>query len=328
MKKFLKILGILAIFIVIVGVGITIYMKNAFPKVDSPPEMKVEVSTERVARGKYLANHVMVCIDCHSTRDWSKFSGPIVPGTEGKGGDIFDESMGFPGTFYAKNITPYGIGNWKDGEIYRAITTGVNKDGEPFFPVMPYSYYGKLDKEDIISVIAYLRTLTPVKNDVEESSPSFPMNLILRTIPENPQFTKRPDKSDLAAYGKYLTSSAACIECHTQADKGKLLDGLEFAGGREFQFPTGEVLRSANITPDMETGIGKWTKEQFIARFKQYDNPESHNIPVKPGEFNTIMPWTMYAGMETDDLSAIYEYLRTVKPLSNRVEKFSLQGVK
>jgi len=120
MKKFLKILGILAIFIVIVGVGITIYMKNAFPKVDSPPEMKVEVSTERVARGKYLANHVMVCIDCHSTRDWSKFSGPIVPGTEGKGGDIFDESMGFPGTFYAKNITPYGIGNWKDGEIYRA----------------------------------------------------------------------------------------------------------------------------------------------------------------------------------------------------------------
>jgi mono/diheme cytochrome c family protein len=328
MKKFLRVLGILAIFIVIVGAGITIYLKSAFPKVELPPEMKVDVNPERVARGKYLANHVMVCIDCHSTRDWSKFSGPVVPGTEGKGGELFDESMGFPGTFYSKNITPYGIGNWKDGEIFRAITAGVNKDGEPFFPVMPYPYYSKLDKEDFLSIIAYLRTLAPINYDVPESSPAFPMNLILRTIPENPQFTTRPDKSDIIAYGKYVTSSAACIECHTQADKGKLLEGLEFAGGREFQFPTGEVLRSANITPDDETGIGKWTKEQFIARFKQYDNPESHNITVKPGEFNTVMPWTMYAGMETEDLAAIYEYLRTVKPLSNRVEKFSLQGVK
>lgn len=327
MKKFLKILGILAISIVIVGVGITTYMKNAFPKVDPPIEMKVEISTERIARGKYLANHVMVCIDCHSTRDWSKFSGPIVPGTEGKGGEMFDESMGFPGTYYSKNITPYGIGKWTDGEIFRAVTTGVNRDGEPFFPVMPYPIYGKLDKEDIISVIAYLRTLSPVNYDVPESSPAFPMNIILRTIPENPQFTTRPDKSDIVAYGKYLTSSAACIECHTQADKGKLLEGLDYAGGREFQFPTGEVLRSSNITPDMETGIGKWTNEQFIARFKQYDSPDAHNIPVKPGEFNTIMPWTMYAGMETEDLAAIYAYLRTVKAINNKVEKFSLQGV-
>ncbi len=327
MKKFLKILGILAIFIVIAAIGISVYIKNAFPKVDPPADMKIEVTQERVARGNYLANHVMVCIDCHSTRDWSKFSGPIVPGTEGKGGDMFDESMGFPGTFYARNITPEGIGSWKDGELFRAITTGVNRDGEPFFPVMPYPYYGKLDKEDIISVIAYIRTLSPVKNEVPESSPSFPMNLILRTIPQNPQFTTRPDKSDTVAYGKYMTTASGCIECHTQADKGKLLEGLEFAGGREFHFPTGEVLRSANITPDDETGIGKWTKEQFLAKFKQYDNPESRNIPAKRGEFNTIMPWTMYAGMEPEDLSAIYAYLRTVRPLNNKVEKFSLQGV-
>jgi mono/diheme cytochrome c family protein len=328
MKKFLKILGILIILIVIFGIGFSYYVKSAFPKVDAPPQLKIDITPERVARGKYLANHVMVCIDCHSTRDWSKFSGPIVPGSEGKGGDMFDESMGFPGTFYARNITPYGIGNWTDGEIFRAITTGVSKSGEPFFPVMPYPYYGKLDKDDILSIIAYIRSLEPVKNDVPESSADFPMSIILRTIPENPQFSTRPDKSDTVAYGKYLTTSAACIECHTQADKGKLLEGLDFAGGREFQFPTGEVLRSANITPDMETGIGKWTKDQFLAKFKQYDNPEAHNIPVKQGQFNTIMPWVMYAGMTPEDLSAIYAYLRTVKPLNNKVEKFSLQGVK
>ncbi len=328
MKKLLKILGILIILIVIFGVGFTFYIKSAYPKVEAPPQLKIDITPERVARGKYLANHVMVCIDCHSTRDWSKFSGPIVPGTEGKGGDMFDENMGFPGTFYARNITPYGIGNWTDGEVFRAVTTGVSKSGEPFFPVMPYPYYGKLDKEDIISIISYIRSLTIVKNDVPESSADFPMSLILRTIPENPQFSTRPDKSDTVAYGKYMTTSAACIECHTQADKGKLLEGLEFAGGREFMFPTGEVLRSANITPDMESGIGKWTKDMFIAKFKQYDNPEAHNIPVKQGQFNSIMPWTMYAGLTVEDLSAIYSYIRTVKPVSNKVEKFSLQGVK
>jgi mono/diheme cytochrome c family protein len=327
MKTFLKILGILAIILIIVAVGASIYIKNAYPKVSPPPDLKVEITPERVERGKYLANHVAVCMDCHSTRDWSKFSGPITPGTEGKGGERFDESMGFPGVFYSRNITPYGIGNWTDGELFRAITTGVNKEGEPFFPVMPYPYFGTLDKEDIYSIIAYVRTLQPIKNDVQKSSPDFPMNYILRTIPHDPQMTKRPEKSDIVAYGKYMATASGCIECHTQAVKGKHVEGMEFAGGREFQFPTGDVLRSANITTDMETGIGKWTKEQFLAKFKQYDTPEARNIPAKPGEMNTIMPWTMYGGMTTEDLSAIYDYLRTVKPISNKVEKFSKAGV-
>lgn len=153
------------------------------------------------------------------------------------------------------------------------------------------------------------------------------MNYIIRTIPKDPQLTTRPDKSDIIAYGKYIVTASGCIECHSQAVKGKLTEGMEFAGGREFKFPTGEVLRSANITPDMETGIGKWTKEQFLAKFKQYDSPEARNIPAKQGEMNSIMPWTMFAGMTIEDLSAIYDYLRTLKPISNKVEKFSKAGV-
>jgi hypothetical protein len=87
------------------------------------------------------------------------------------------------------------------------------------------------------------------------------------------------------------------------------------------------VVRSANITPDMETGLGKWTKNEFLAKFKQFSTPESRNIPVKPNDFNTVMPWTMYGGMTEEDLSAIYAYLRTLKPISNMVVKFSQQGV-
>jgi mono/diheme cytochrome c family protein len=328
MKKLMKIFGIILVVVVVVLVGASIYMKNAFPKVSPPPNLKVEITPGRVERGKYLANHVTVCIDCHATRDWSKFSGPVIPGTEGKGGERFDETMGFPGEFYSKNITPYGVSTWTDGELFRAITSGVNRNGEPFFPVMPYPGYSHLDPEDIYSIIAYIRTLAPIKNDVPESAANFPMNFILRTIPKDANFTKMPDKSNIEAYGKYLVTASACIDCHTQFEQGSFVEGMEFAGGREFQFPTGEVLRSSNISPDNETGIGKWTKDEFINKFKSFDKPEMRNVPVKAGEFNTIMPWTMYGGMTVEDLSAIYSYLRTVKAINNEVEKFSKAGIR
>src|SRR5690606_14763866 len=100
----------------------------------------------------------------------------------GAGGDIFDHSMQFPGVFVSANITPSGIGEWTDGELYRLITTGVKRDGNPIFPIMPYQSYGKLDPEDIKSVIAYIRTLEPVETNHPVSKPDFPFSLIMRTI--------------------------------------------------------------------------------------------------------------------------------------------------
>ena len=85
-------------------------------------------------------------MDCHSTRDWMRFAGPVVKGTEGKGGDKFDESIGFPGTIYAKNITPAALGNWTDGELVRAITMGINKKEEALFPMMPYMNFNHLSQ--------------------------------------------------------------------------------------------------------------------------------------------------------------------------------------
>jgi hypothetical protein len=82
-------------------------------------------------------------------------------------------------------------------------------------------------------------------------------------------------------------------------------------------------VRSSNISPDSETGIGTWTQEMFIARFKAYADSSYVPASVSPGEFNTIMPWTMYAKMKEEDLSAIYAFLETVKPIENQVEKFS-----
>jgi hypothetical protein len=83
------------------------------------------------------------------------------------------------------------------------------------------------------------------------------------------------------------------------------------------------VLRSANITPH-ETGIGSWTEEMFLIRFKMYADSAYVLPSVTPGEFNTIMPWTMYGQMKREDLVAIYAYLRTVKPIENKVEKYTM----
>ncbi|MBL7857982.1 MAG: c-type cytochrome [Cyclobacteriaceae bacterium] len=323
MKSILKIVGILLVLVAVAIGGLLTYIRIALPDVGGAPDLNIEATPERIERGRYLAHSVTVCLDCHSTRDWSKFSGPITPGTLGKGGDRFDERVGFPGIYFAKNITPSGIGRYTDGELYRVITTGVNKDGRSIFPVMPYLYYGKMDDEDVYSIIAFIRTLDPVPNEVPESTSNFPMNFIINTIPKKGSPTKRPDPSDLLANGAYLVNASGCIECHTQVDKGQIIESLAFSGGREFAFPDGSVVRSSNITPDAETGIGKLSKEEFIQRFKQYAD-STYRVPdVKPGEYNSVMPWTMYAHMTEEDLSAIYAYLHTRKPVNNLVVKFS-----
>lgn len=75
------------------------------------------------------------------------------------------------------------LGSWSDGEIYRAIAEGVNREGRPMFPMMPFLAIGKLDKEDVLSIIAYLRSLRPAGAEQPANSLSFPFNLIARTIP-------------------------------------------------------------------------------------------------------------------------------------------------
>jgi mono/diheme cytochrome c family protein len=322
MKKVVKIIGI-GLAIVLVGVaGVMAYVKMGLPDVGEAPTLKVEATTAQIERGRYLANHVNVCMDCHSSRDWSKFSGPPIAGTFGKGGDRFGPEMGFPGTFYARNITPAGIGEWTDGEIFRAISSGVNRDGKAIFPVMPHPAYGHMDQEDVKAIVAYVRTLKPIQNTVPESAADFPMNFILNTIPQKPDFQARPDTTDIVAYGKYLVNASACMDCHTKQEQGKPVEGMYMAGGREFAMP-GAMIISANLTPDKTTGLGNWSKADFIARFKAYD-PAGGYVPhpVKQGEKQSLMPWVMYAGMTEQDLGAMFEYLKTIKPVQNQVETF------
>ncbi|MBD2702357.1 c-type cytochrome [Spirosoma sp. BT702] len=322
MKKVGKIIGIVLGVVLLVILGVMAYVKFALPNVGDAPTLTIERTPERIARGEYLANHVTVCMDCHSTRDYSLFSAPLEPGTLGKGGELFNQEMGFPGSFTSKNITPAGIGSWTDGEIYRAVTTGVSRDGHAFFPVMPYPYYGKMSDEDVKSIVAYVRSLKPIENKPADSRADFPFNFILNTIPQKAEPSPMPDPKDELATGKYLVMIAGCVECHTQVEKGQIIKEKSFSGGREFKLPGGTLV-TANITPDKETGIGSWTKEAFVSRFRTYADSTYKPHKVGANDFQTIMPWTMYGGMNEQDLGAIYTYLMSLKPIPNKVEKFT-----
>ncbi len=324
--KIVKYAGYLLAAILLVVAGLLTYATVALPDVGEAEDLKIDYTEARIERGRYLANTVSVCMDCHSKRDWSKFAGPPIEGTLGMGGDIFDQSVGMPGVFYAKNITPAGISRYTDGELFRVITAGVTKEGRAMFPLMPYPYFGRMDKEDIYSIIAYIRSIPTIENSVPESQPDFPMNFIINTIPQKPTHQPKPERSDLLAYGAYMTNASGCVECHTQVDKGQIIPDKMFGGGRDFKFPDGSTVFSSNITPDKESGIGSWTEEMFIARFKSYVDSTYTNPSVTNGEFNSVMPWTMYGQMTEEDLAAIYAYLKSVKPISNSVTRFVAAG--
>jgi mono/diheme cytochrome c family protein len=327
MKKVLKYAAIIVCIPLLLAVLTGSYVKLALPNIDVPQNIKVDVTEERVSRGYYLANHVAVCMDCHSTRDWSKFSGPPAQGeTLGGGGELFGKDMGFPGNFYAANITPFSLSNWTDAEIFRAITSGVSKDGHALFPVMPYHAYGKLNKEDVIDIIAYLRTLPPVEKKSKTSEPAFPVNFIINTFPTEPKFIEKPSKNNTVAYGKYLVNMAGCMDCHSKREKGEIVPGSEFGGGMEFVQPAG-IVRAPNITPDEQTGIGSWSVDLFVAKFKQYADSNYVVPTLDKGALNTPMPWTMYSGMRKEDLQAIYTYLKTLKPQKNEVVRYEHQKI-
>ncbi|MDZ4695054.1 MAG: cytochrome C [Deltaproteobacteria bacterium] len=323
MKKVL--VGIVALLMVVVG-GAAAFLATK-PSLRPASAETVERTPTRIARGEYLVNNVLLCMDCHSDRSMDRYTFPPSGKSLGGGGSLcWDENMkGMEGfTLCAPNITPdaeTGIGAWTDGEIMRAVREGVNKDGNALFGLMPYTYYASLSEEDIRSVVSYLRTLAPMNNKVQERVLPTPLNLIVKLMPKPlAGDVAHPDENDSVALGKYLATVGNCLNCHTPVDeKHRLIPERAFAGGNEFSHKVFGTIFSANITPH-ETGMGNRTRAQFIALFKAFASPEAHTMKIEPTA-NTLMPWLSFAKMSDKDLGAIYDYLKTVPPIENVVQK-------
>ena len=282
---------------------------------------------QQLEHGKYLANSVVNCVDCHSQLDTSKFSAPVVPGTEGGGGLALHEILpaDIPGKMWVPNITPYALKDWSDDEIARAITKGVNSKGDTLFPLMPYHGLSRMAKEDVEAVVAYLRSLKPIEASFPARELFIPAAAFGPLPDVDYKTNTRPDTADRVKYGEYLVTIGHCTDCHTPVTKEKMPMMDKFlSGGQHFKLPTFEVTTS-NITPDSATGIGSWTEAMFVAKFRTNSTPEM--LATKPGKSNTLMPWSFYGTMKDNDLKAIYAYLRTVKPIKNKLEKWPMAAI-
>ena len=297
-----------------------------FPRTRPAPLLHVEPTPERLARGRYLFWNVALCASCHSGRDATRYGLPVVPGTVGAGGMLFDARMGAPGSVYSSNITPdpeTGLGRWSDGEVLRAIRDGVDRTGAPLFPIMPYHNFKAMADEDALSVIAYLRALPPIRRAVPARQLAFlPGSLLFRVAPDPVRRPVAPTKRDGgAAYGKYLSTIASCGDCHTpRTPLGRLDERRALSGGWVMEGEWGRVV-AANLTPDRGTFVGRATRAEFVGRFHSFAVVAANPPAASPGR-NTVMPWLAYSGMSAEDLGAIYDYLRTVPPIARKVESF------
>jgi mono/diheme cytochrome c family protein len=311
---------LLGIPVVILGLATWFVMRG--PQAAEPSKIKVESTPARLARGKYIYEVVADCGGCHSERDWKKFGAPVLAGKNGSG-SVFAKEAGLPGLVAPPNIsqdTEHGLGSWTDGEVLRAVREGVSRDGRALFPMMPYQSYAKMCDEDAHSLVAYLRTLPAVKHVVPATKIDFPVNVLMKSAPQplaGP--VGEPDHSNQVAYGRYLVTVSGCEVCHTRMERGEPVPGMSFAGGEVFRAGGMEAV-SANLTQDVETGIGSWTEQRFLEKFMGYRNFTETNLPDMVQANFTVMPWLGFRQLSEEDLKAVFAYLRTVKPIRNKVE--------
>jgi mono/diheme cytochrome c family protein len=312
-------LYVLGAVVVLVGGGLG-YLWLRKPAQAPPLDIKVAMTPERIARGKYIFEQLADCGGCHSPRDFSRFNGPEVEGKKGSG-TVFPDEFGLPGKVTAANLTPdpeTGLGRWTDGEKMRAIREGVDREGRTLFPMMPYTFYRHMSDEDVRSVVAYLNQLPPVRNALPATKIKFPVNLFVKSAPRPAGSVPPPDRSNRLKYGEYLVRLGGCMDCHTPMERGQPAMDRMLSGGRAFRMAGGYVV-SANITPD-DSGIGPWSEKQFIDKFAEYkDYAKNGPPPAKPSSF-TLMPWLKFCQLPDEDLGAIFTFLKAQKPVRNNVE--------
>lgn len=276
----------------------------------SAVELTVTPSPVRLARGREIAS--VLCTQCHLDPETGKLSGRPMQKTP-------------LGENWSSNITAspdHGIGAWSDGQIVYALRTGVTPTGRLAEPGMPRLTL--LSDEDLHAVVVFLRSADPLvaASDAVHPSPrlSFLGKALLRVAikplayPTMP--APGPDDHDAIGQGRYLVQAMGlCWRCHSasfashdelhpERSKGYM------AGGTALEDPTGRTVVSANLTPDTDTGLGKWTEQQFVRALRQGLDPDG--VALSP-----VMP--MFDEFSDNEARAIWAYLRSLPAVKHSV---------
>jgi len=267
-----------------------------------------------VERGRYLVESILACGNCHTPK--SPAGEPIA--SRNLGGGLSFSPPPFVGV--ASNITPdreTGIGTWSDDEIKRAIVQGIRPNhgrlpNTPLAVVMATSFFKALTPADLNVVVAYLRSVPPLRNDLP--APTYRAPQVHQPFPDGEVNYSDAKMDDPVYRGRYLVTIAHCMDCHSPADKGVFDFSRLGAGGRVFSaqivqgFPADwPGSRAANITSHPSVGIGRWTDAEIKRAITQGISRDGRRLQPP-------MPFTYYAKLTPSDLDAIVAYLRTLPP--------------
>ena len=316
MRRFLRIMAaVLVVLLLAIGGGLAYIGGSGLPtytprKID----LAVDVTPERVERGRHTAQ--MLCVGCHLDNETATLAGKPM-----------DDLPAQFGWAHSANITgdaETGIGSWTDGELAFLLRTGVTRDGRytpPWMVKLPL-----MADEDVKDVIAFLRSddplVRPVKVKRPACKPSLLTKVLARTVfkpfpyPSAP--IAAPDTADPVAHGRYLVQARAlCFGCHS-IDFAKVDEAVPersagyLGGGNAMPDMNGRIVKTSNITPDPETGIGKWSEDEFVRLVR---------FGVRPDASVIVYPMVPYPELSDAEARAIFQYLRTVPAIRNAVAR-------
>lgn len=301
--KVLRGIGYLAAVIGIVLAGLAGWaqwvLRRSYAAVPEPA-IVADRSPAGVARGELLFQSL--CFECHG-------------GSDGRAtGKRLDEVPTFLGTFYSANLAhpDKGVRVRRDGEVARVLRHGVLPDGR-LSPAM--SGFSRLGDSDVAAILGYLRSEPPVLAPGGEAQPQSEVSvvgaLIVALVAKVDSGTRAPStgipvppKGPTVEYGKYMVQAMDCVGCHTEGfDSDKTAHQRAFAGGFEFTDPTGIPIYSKNITMDEETGLGRWSVDDFQRAVTRGVTPDGYLVRK---------PMPLFSRLDRTDMEAIHAFLQTV----------------
>ncbi len=253
------------------------------------PDIVATTDSTVIARGRHLAQSIGGCLGCH---------GP------GLAGGLVDD-LGPIGVIRAPNLTTGrgGVGGtYTDGQLARAIRYGIRTDGRTLL-FMPTPEHNWWPDTDLLAIVSFVRSQPPVDTTIEPAVVR-PLGKLLSQfgvvelrsaamIDHTASREEIPNPEPTARYGAFL--ARGCVGCH----------GEGLSGGRIPGAPSSLPI-PANLTPD-ETGLGDWSKEEFVAVLNTGVRPDGRRLAA-------FMPFVSTRAMNDVEKTALWAYLRTLPP--------------
>jgi mono/diheme cytochrome c family protein len=255
-------------------------------------------SFDAIEHGRYLAD-LGDCAGCHTEPGGKPYAGGLALATPF-------------GKLLTPNLTPdreTGIGAWSDDDFVNALLNGRGHGGQRLYPAMPYPYYTKMSRADVLAIRVYLDTLEPVQHDVASNQLPFPYNIrtslaVWDWLFFTPgRFQPSPDQSAEWNRGAFLVEGPGhCGVCHTAKNS---LGGDKTSGALQ-----GGVLQgwfAPNLTGDAHSGLGGWSVEDVVEYLKTGRN----RFTAATGPMSEVIVDST-ARLHEVDLRAIATYLKSL----------------